>query len=747
MLANHHNSLLKEKEGNISMSTIVERLLVWLCCLTIAALDVLMQMVSLAWLKPLFAKAFRGRAKLQSVAVGKATATHGVPRRSAMHSKSLVRGDAPSVYHMVRGAVREFGNDHIAMVSRTFVKLQPPSNGQRFPTKIFDDSKLERLTYTQVGENITYFGAGLRALGMEPIPNLDPKASFDDLEGPFVMVLFEDTCKQWTIAMQGAFSQSMTVATCYSTLGHDSVVSAVNETNAATLLVNWKKVEVFSKLADQMPSLRTIIASTNEMPKGTKLPAIKGTIRIISSDEVIQLGTEKSIAPTPPKPDDVAVIMYTSGSTGKPKGVLMKHSQLVAGVSGMAMNLDIRRGKEVFVSYLPLAHILALQVENGLLSYGAKICYSDPRQIAKTLPLYRPTLFAGVPKVWDLLKAGVEKKLSAQPVVKLLFDTLMPWKRSMLRLGLDTPVSNVLFKGISKKLFGGVLRYGVSGGGPMSQNLQEFCRACFCCPIVQGYALTETCVGGCFQALHDARMGIVGPPVPCVEIMLQSEPEIKDSAGLAYLHTDSKNNKGEVVIGRGEICFRGPCVSSGYYKLPGKTKEEYDDEGWFHSGDVGEYTADGCIQIVDRKKNLVKLAGGEYVALESMESAFGESPFVSALCVVANGDLDTPLAIVNANNEYLEQWAKENRLHIGSLEDVADSKQARLAVIESMKECGKRAGLTSLELRIKDCCVIVGEDWGPGSGMTASMKIDRKKILEMHKDVLDAMFKRVGVAS
>jgi long-chain acyl-CoA synthetase len=442
------------------------------------------------------------------------------------------------------------------------------------------------------------------------------------------------------------------------------------------------------------------------------------------------------------QPSDVAVIMYTSGSTGKPKGVVMLHTHLVAAVSGMAENVHLNKD-DVYVSYLPLAHILAMQVENVLLINGGTICYSDPRELAKALPLFGPTIFAGVPKVFEILKSALEKKIAkGPPLLKLLFQCLIAWKYAVLRAGMDTPVSNLFFKLISKKVFGGVLRFGVTGGGPIGENLHLFSRACFCCPIIQGYALTETCVGGCFQSTDDTRCGVVGPPVPCVEVMLQSEPDIKDSAGFPYLHTDTVGSKGEPVIGRGEICMRGPCVSFGYYKLPEKTKEEFDDDGWFHTGDVGQFTTDGVIQIVDRKKNLVKLKGGEYVALESMENAFAASPLVLVVCVVANGDLDSPLAIVRAENHHLEQWAAENSIAYGSLEELAEKQETRSAIVKSMVECGKLAGLTPLELRIKDCVVVTHEEWGPGHGMTATMKIDRKQICKIYSAELSAMLKR-----
>jgi len=422
----------------------------------------------------------------------------------------------------------------------------------------------------------------------------------------------------------------------------------------------------------------------------------------------------------------------------------MKHSSLVSAISGMRIEVQLREGQESYVSYLPLAHVLAMQCENAMFGTGAKVCYTDPRELPKALPLFKPTLHAGVPKVWDMFKDGLLKKLKGP--IKVAFDVAFEWKKFALSMGIDTPLFNILFKKVSSKMFGGVLRAGITGGGPMSADLQMFCRIVFCCPIVQGYALTETCVGGTFQQFDDPRPGVQGPPIPSVEICLQSEPDIMDSNGKPYLYTDTAGAKGEPVIGRGEICMRGPPISLGYYKQPEKTKEEYDGDGWFHTGDIGQFTSDGCIQIVDRKKNLVKLKGGEYVALEAMESSFVQTPFAMAVCVVANGDLDAPVAIVRADNVYLEEWAGDNSVGYTSMEELANKKEAKDAIVKSMKEFGKAAGLTSLELRIKDIEIVTDVEWLPGNGMTATMKIDRKKIASMHEDKLQKLLKRNNAA-
>mmetsp|Transcript_17856 Transcript_17856/g.26412 ORF Transcript_17856/g.26412 Transcript_17856/m.26412 type:complete len:726 (+) Transcript_17856:62-2239(+) len=704
-------------------------------------LDLVLYLLSLRWVSKLNSK----KKEMYSTAVPDSphdATKQSTPRRFGEGGKLVDKmGTCETVFEMMNEGIKNYG-PKVAMITRTFLDLKKLKPTDRFPTKVYGDG-FDKITYDELGENIKNFGAGLKTLGMESLPsskikNLD---DFNKTKGKFIMVLFEDTCAQWTTALQGAFSQSIVVATCYATLGDDAVVAAVDETQATTLFCNWKKAEHFASLSKKMKSLKYIIASTNEMPAGTKIPDSKNWIQIMSSDEVMEKGKQQasSYSPVPPKPSDVAVIMYTSGSTGKPKGVVMEHSQLVSGGAGMSRDIPIQPGEERYVSYLPLAHILALQVENILLSLGSEIWYADPRGLPHILPKAKPTYFAGVPKVWETLQTGLEKKLSKMKSLKIVFDAMLWYKLQLLKFDLDdTPLINdCFFDVISKLMFGHVITAGISGGGPMSASLSYYCRAVFHCPIIQGYALTETCVGGTFQDMNDKRVGVVGPPSSCIEISLQSEPDITDAAGVSYLHTDKVDHQGNPVLGRGEVLFRGPCISAGYFKMPEKTAEEYDKDGWFHSGDIGQFTADGVLQIVDRKKNLIKLKGGEYVAIEPMENAFVQSPFCQVVCVIANGDLDGPLAIVRTDNEVLQEWAAANKCDI-------QSPEARKAVVQSMIKYGKEAGLSLLELRVKDCVLNTTVDWVPGNGMTATMKIDRKQIMTLHDTEIKEMLKRNG---
>lgn len=249
---------------------------------------------------------------MQSVAVGDATATHSAPRRSPKALDGFIdiyEGGCTTIYEMIQLAIETFPN-RIAQTHFIYKGLKKNKATDRFPTKQFDyNGSPHQVTYQELGTNLLYFGQGLRELGMEPQPPIPTGKTFDESKGRFVMVIFEDTCKEWTTAMQGAMSQSMVVATCYATLGQEAVISAVNETGADVLFVNWKVVQTYYTEAKRMPTLRTIIASTHELCSeggdSIWMPPSKdngGRVRVVTYDEVLEMGKNSTeFGPTPPK--------------------------------------------------------------------------------------------------------------------------------------------------------------------------------------------------------------------------------------------------------------------------------------------------------------------------------------------------------------------------------------------------------------------------------------------------------------
>ena len=235
------------------------------------------------------------------------------------------------------------------------------------------------------------------------------------------------------------------------------------------------------------------------------------------------------------------------------------------------------------------------------------------------------------------------------------------------------------------------------------------------------------------QAFDDLRPSIAGVPIPSCEAKLVSTPDVKDKAGQAYLTTDRFDVEGNPILGRGEILVKGTCISLGYYMMPEKTKEVYQDDGFFQTGDIGQFMADGSIRIVDRKKNLVKLKGGEYIAIEAMEMTYGNSSFVDAInggiCVYGDGDMDRPVALMQLSEPVSMKWAASNGVS-GDFEAVKKSKELYDAVMATMLAEHKKGGLSHLE-KLK-AVTFVGQPWTPENGcLTAANKLQRRAVVAM----------------
>lgn len=451
------------------------------------------------------------------------------------------------------------------------------------------------------------------------------------------------------------------------------------------------------------------------------------------------MGDIKEHPPTPPTAATGAVIMYTSGSTGKPKGVVVTHANLMSTIAGAIPALGLREGNEVYLGYLPLAHILELMAELSMIGIGATIGYADPKTLTATgsspigaLEAFGPTVMAGVPKIWDVIKKGAEAKLKkGSPVVQFLFSVAFEARAYALTHNYDTPLLNaVIFKKF-KSLVGGNLRLAISGGGPLNPDVQTFVRTCFGCPIIQGYGLTETCAGLSIQDPNDARGGIAGVPLACGTVKLQSEPDFKDKHGFPYLSTDRLDADGQAVFGRGEILLKGNNVSLGYYNMLEKTKEEFGNDGFFHTGDIGQFMSDGSIRIVDRKKNLVKLHGGEYIAIENMEAVYGNSVFIDAvnggICCYGDGEMDRPVAMLQLNKPVAMQWAKDNGV-TGDWETIKSSPELYKAVKAALDAEGKHGGLSNIEKLV--AVALLDDPWTTVNlCLTAANKLDRKTVL------------------
>ncbi|CAJ1966739.1 unnamed protein product [Cylindrotheca closterium] len=634
-------------------------------------------------------------------------------------------------------------SDKICMRQREFVGWKSPK------VKEFS-SKVHEWTFADVQKKAYSFGAALRANGCVPS---DPSTNLDKIEKPCRMAIFENTCPEWMVSCVGAFSQSIGVVTVYATLGIDSVIEAVVDNLVPVIVCNKTNVKFLAENASRMPSLKAIVYTNDLIAKDDKtdIPEAPSGLKIFSFDDFVKNGDVVQYPVSPPSTDTTAVVMYTSGSTGKPKGVVITHATATGGVAAFDVAIGPTSSHR-YLGYLPLAHIMELMVQFLCFGNGTSINYADPKSLTQTgaypigaLEQYSPTHMVAVPKVWDTIKKGLLAKVGqTSPVAQVLVHTAIQWRTFAVKLGLDTPLFNALVFKKFKKAVGGHLEMALSGGGPLSGEVQEFIRVAFDVPLIQGYGLTETCAGLAIADEGDGRPGVAGVPIASVEVKLQSIPDVCDKGGLPYMSTDRKDVEGNPVWGRGEILVKGSNVTSGYYMMPDKTKEVYSDDGWFATGDIGQFLSDGSIRIVDRKKNLVKLKSGEYVALEKMEMVYGNSSFVDAvaggICCYADGDMDRPVALFQLSKPITMKWAKEIGIP-GDFETVKKSKDLYNAIMASFIEEHAKSDLSHIE-KLK-AATILTDPWTSENGcLTAASKLQRRVVVDSYPKEFEAVKKK-----
>jgi len=526
------------------------------------------------------------------------------------------------------------------------------------------------------------------------------------------LCLFASTSADWQMFAHGCFSQAMSIVTAYDTLGVDGLLYSLNETESVGLFCNADLLPTVAKLGTKCQTLKVVVYSGDatsehlELVK-TSIPSLK----ILSLSEMIQLGGEHAVKPNPPKPDDLCCIMYTSGSTGNPKGVILTHANLVATIAGFHSHLgDLTAGAEdIYIAYLPLAHILEFIVETFLLTYGVRIGYGNPKTLTDTscrnclgdIKELKPTLMAGVPSVWDLITKGILAKVNSQsPIVKALFFGALNFKKMCVKWGIPLGglADAIVFKKVREQV-GGRLRFSLSGGAPLSAETQTFISMVVC-PLFQAYGMTETV--GCGTILSPTigwQVRNVGSPPSCVEMKLVDVPDAK-----YFTNTTPP---------QGEILFRGNNITSGYFKQPALTEELFTEDGWLQTGDIGQINPDGTLTIIDRKKNLVKLSHGEYVALEKCESIYATAVPVQRVCVYGDSERSFLIAIVVPVPHTIEKIASELGIHGENWEMLCHNDKIKSAVLANLVSVGK-GKLASAEI-VKGI-VLADEEWTPKNG-------------------------------
>jgi len=609
-------------------------------------------------------------------------------------------------------------------------EVQP--NGKMFKKLELGDYRW--MTYEEVDTMADNFGRGLRVLGQQPNENI---------------CLYADTRAEWMVAAQASFKQSFPVVTIYTNLGEEAVVYGLAETQTEVVITSHELLPKFKQiLAANKDSVKTIVYMENPI-KRTNVTGFRDNVRIISFWDVLSLGKKTannnlldvSAEPIAPSASTAAIIMYTSGSTGVPKGVVLTHGNMVKTLSGFLYNLN-PLPDDMYIAYLPLAHVLELIGESMMVVWGVGVGYSHPNTLTDKSTMVRrghkgdasvlqPTIMFCVPLILDRIYKGVTENIRKKGAfVSALMDFCIKYKLDCSRRGEQTPIMDRLIFRSIRMLVGGRVRAILSGGAPLSEDTHDYLRTVLGAILLQGYGLTETSACGAIMSFEENSTGRVGPPVQGVHIRLVNWEEGN------YKVTDKPWPRGEIYIGGGN-------VAQGYYNNTEKTEEEFftDVEGrrWFRTGDIGQVEGEGTIRIIDRKKDLVKLQFGEYVSLGKVESVLKGCPVVANVCIFGDSSKSYVVAVVCPVKEILTEIARKFGKEEMAWEDMVVDKDVTGAVLREVVNHGKGARLEKFE--IPGAVTLTGLEWTPDTGLTtAAMKLKRKPLVDYYRQDIDRMY-------
>ncbi|KAL6727052.1 hypothetical protein Aduo_008967 [Ancylostoma duodenale] len=675
--------------------------------------------------------------------------TEKLRKSSAVKAQWVDQRDGP-IRHVDGLRTEEFpGKDTVDKVWRHVVELydEAPALGTRQLLAVHHEKQeggrvfekwemgeYEWMSYREVEAKVANVAAGLKNL-----------TGGDD----FKVVIFAETRAHWLITALACFRSNLPIVTVYATLGEDAIAHAINETGSSILVTSTELLGKIGTLGKRCHSLRTLIyfpPVNKEAPAPDLTPFREQFENVLSYNEV-ETRVSTTIKESTARAEDMALIMYTSGTTGAPKGVILLQKNIVAAVCGQAHGVGIITDTDTYIGYLPLAHILELDAELTALSCGCRVGYSSPLTLhdraSKIKPgtygdchALRPTLMAAVPAIMDRIFKAVSEEVAASPrIMQELFKLNYERKRARYQEGYCSPfLDRIVFKKI-RRLLGGKLKGVLSGGAPLNAETQRFMNICMCCPVVQGYGLTETCGAACVADINDLSTGTVGPPVRCCEIVLREWAE----GGYSPFSDPPQ----------GEILITGENVSPGYFKQPDKTAEEFIDykgKRYFCTGDIGQKRKDGSIIIVDRKKDLVKLQHGEYVSLAKVECALLNCPIIDNVCVYGCSLEANTIALVVPNQKHLEKIAEEVGEQSRDLKTMCRNEKITAEFLKRLNEHAKKSKLSKIEMPI--AIHLCEEIWTPDSGLlTEALKLKRKPLQVKYQPVIDAMYEKVRAAS
>ena len=595
------------------------------------------------------------------------------------------------------------------------IENRPPNVGRQFFDRVQSSPNREAyrypkgdewqsVTWKETGDQVTRLAAGLVALGVEPEQRVG---------------IASTTRFEWILADLAIMCAGAATTTVYpSTMDED----------VAYILADSECRVVF---AEDDAQIAKLTAHRSELPHLLKVVTFEGTTDddwVIGLSELERLGqelltedpdvVEKRVEAT--RPDSLATLIYTSGTTGRPKGVRLRHSSWT--YEGAAIEAqNILSMDDLQFLWLPMAHSFGKVLLSTQLAIGFPTAVDGRvEKIVENTGIVRPTFMGAAPRIFEkahdriVLMQKAEGGLK-EKIFNKAFDVGLQVDR-LKREGKPVPALLNVQYGLFDKLvfskirerFGGRVRFFISGAAALNHEVAEWFNAAGI-QILEGYGLTETSAGSFVNKPWQNKFGTVGAVFPLSEVKIAED---------------------------GEVLIKGPGIMEGYHNRPEETAEALQD-GWLHTGDIGELDEDGHLRITDRKKDLFKTSGGKYIAPSQIESHFKAlCPYASQFLVHGN-DRNYCVALVTLDPDSMAGWAEQNGMAGASYEEIVTSDKAKEMVAGYIEQLNSR--LNRWETIKK--WIVLERDLTVESGeLTPSMKVKRKVVEDNYKKEIDALY-------
>lgn len=548
-------------------------------------------------------------------------------------------------------------------------------------------------TWSQVREQARDLAAGFAALGVH---------------GGDAVALMATNRPEHVLADLGAATAGAVTTTVYSTLAAEQIRHVALDSGArAAVIEGVDALERWQKILGDLPEL-SVLVLLGDIDPGTRPEGFTG--RAVHWDELVELGRtrrgEGAAINAPVHPEDTAVLIYTSGTTGRSKGVELSHRALLYEVEALKRYSGLP-DEMISLSYLPLAHVAerVLSVYLPLLCGGQTHFCPDLKKLPEMLSRVRPTIFFGVPQVWERFRSGIEASMAAAPAFK---RRLAGWALRAGTSGSGTSAwlaNRLVLRRIPAALGLDRCALRAVGAAPLPPHLERFFDG-LGLGLTGVYGLSETCGAAVVHGASDVRRpGTVGSAMPGIELDVAED---------------------------GEVLVRGPLCTSGYRNLPSATRELFTEDGWLRTGDLGSLDADGLLRITGRKKELIITAGGKNISPTAVESLLVEHPLVGHAMVHGDGRRHL-VALLVLDPEALDRWCAANGLPRDGVHD-----QPALAAEIDRAVAAANSRLAEVE-QVRGH-VVLPREWNEESGeLTPTRKIKRQVIAERYREQLEEL--------